>query len=215
SMISFAPTLWCQSSPHVQSLSPRIWSSPHSTKKLGFPGRRESIGEQRDFAFIVVRPATSWWTVRLQWAATSHNCLALVDSGAEGNFMDIDLALRLHIPIFPLTHKIFVNALNGQTLPDITHTTGQVTLITSGNHSEKITLLLTSSALTPIVLGHPWLVHHNPWVDWGHNSNESVNLSNVPKEYLDLKEVFSKSRATSLPPHRPYDCAPVHYRSSA
>ncbi|XP_016115469.1 tripartite motif-containing protein 16-like [Sinocyclocheilus grahami] len=34
-----------------------------------------------------------------------------------------------------------------------------------------------------------------------------VNLSNVPEEYLDLKEVFSKSRAASLPPHRPYDCA--------
>ncbi len=33
------------------------------------------------------------------------------------------------------------------------------------------------------------------------------NLSNVPEEYLDLKEVFSKSRAASLPPHRPYDCA--------
>ncbi len=37
--------------------------------------------------------------------------------------------------------------------------------------------------------------------------NEPVKLSNVPKEYLDLKEVFSKSRAASLPPHRPYDCA--------
>ncbi len=37
--------------------------------------------------------------------------------------------------------------------------------------------------------------------------NEPVYLSNVPKEYLDLKEVFSKSRAASLPPHRPYDCA--------
>ncbi len=33
------------------------------------------------------------------------------------------------------------------------------------------------------------------------------SLSNVPEEYLDLKEVFSKSRAASLPPHRPYDCA--------
>lgn len=31
-------------------------------------------------------------------------------------------------------------------------------------------------------------------------------LSRVPPEYADLKEVFSKSRATSLPPHRPYDC---------
>ncbi len=36
---------------------------------------------------------------------------------------------------------------------------------------------------------------------------EAGDLSNVPTEYLDLKEVFSKSRAASLPPHRPYDCA--------
>ncbi|KAL0161239.1 hypothetical protein M9458_044964, partial [Cirrhinus mrigala] len=177
--------------------------------------------------------SSTLFLVRLQWTAAFHNCLALVDSGAEGNFMDFDLAHRLHIPVVPLTHKITVNALNGQALPDITHTTGPVTLVTSGNHSESITLLLTPSPLAPIVLGHPWLVQHNPRVDWGHNSvsawsdscyasclvtacssvscsllqNESVNLSNVPEEYRDLKEVFSKSRAASLPPHHPYDCA--------
>lgn len=36
---------------------------------------------------------------------------------------------------------------------------------------------------------------------------EYPDLSAVPAEYLDLKSVFSKSRATTLPPHRPYDCA--------
>ncbi len=36
---------------------------------------------------------------------------------------------------------------------------------------------------------------------------EALDLSNVPAEYRDLREVFSKSRAASLPPHRPYDCA--------
>lgn len=30
---------------------------------------------------------------------------------------------------------------------------------------------------------------------------------NIPSEYMDFSEVFSKARATSLPPHRPYDCA--------
>ncbi|CAM4315278.1 unnamed protein product [Leuciscus chuanchicus] len=30
---------------------------------------------------------------------------------------------------------------------------------------------------------------------------------NLPEEYQDLREVFSESRAASLPPHRPYDCA--------
>lgn len=36
---------------------------------------------------------------------------------------------------------------------------------------------------------------------------EFPNLSKVPEVYLDLRTVFSKSRATSLPPHRPYDCS--------
>lgn len=29
---------------------------------------------------------------------------------------------------------------------------------------------------------------------------------NIPPVYSDLAEVFSKQRATTLPPHRPYDC---------
>ncbi len=33
------------------------------------------------------------------------------------------------------------------------------------------------------------------------------DLTGVPAEYCDLRAVFSKSRATSLPPHRLYDCA--------
>ena len=39
------------------------------------------------------------------------------------------------------------------------------------------------------------------------SKEEVLNLKKVPAEYLDLKEVFCKSRATCLPPHRPYDCA--------
>ncbi len=74
---------------------------------------------------------------------------------------------------------------------------------------------------------------HNPHLNWSQNSilswsegchaacllsacpsvscsvfqDEHMDLSNVPSEYLDLKGVFSKSRAASLPPHCPYDCA--------
>ncbi len=36
---------------------------------------------------------------------------------------------------------------------------------------------------------------------------EPGDLSGVPEEYHDLRAVFSRSRATSLPPHRPYDCS--------
>uniref|UniRef100_A0A8C1EY99 Gypsy retrotransposon integrase-like protein 1 n=1 Tax=Cyprinus carpio carpio TaxID=630221 RepID=A0A8C1EY99_CYPCA len=171
--------------------------------------------------------------VRLRWAAQTHHCQALLDSGAEGNFLDSTLAHRLHIPLRPLPHHITVHALNGQKLPVISHVTEDITLITSGNHSETISFHILDSPLAPIVLGPPWLLLHNPKVDWSSNTiltwcqgchesclvsacpsvsmsvlqEEAVDLSNVPAEYLHLKEVFSKSRAASLPPHRPYDCA--------
>ncbi|XP_042592110.1 uncharacterized protein LOC122139363 [Cyprinus carpio] len=44
------------------------------------------------------------------------------------------------------------------------------------------------------------ITHLTPPVD-------EADLSGVPEEYRDLRLVFSKSRAVSLPPHRPYDCA--------
>ncbi len=236
-------------------------ANPCRWGELGFPGRRENIGGGEVCAFTAgllssgvsrkrasptadlrllsggislnKTSANTLLPVRLQWAARSQECKALVDSGAEGNFLDFSFARHLHIPIITLDHRIVVKALNGQSLPPVTHSTTPVTLITSGNHTERIIFFLTDSPLAPVVLGHPWLTKHNPRIDWGQSSvaawsescyasclvsacspvscsplqDEAVNLSNVPAEYHDLKEVFSKSRAASLPPHRPYDCA--------
>ncbi|KAI2646233.1 Transposon Tf2-6 polyprotein [Labeo rohita] len=170
---------------------------------------------------------------QLRWQNYDHHCTALLDSGAEGNFMDYSFALRNHVPLSPLTNTIAVSAFNGQILPKITLTTDPITLTVSGNHSESIPFYILDSPHAPVVLGHPWLVKHNPRIDWQlksvsewsikcHESclvsacpsvstsmfqEKAVDLCNVPVEYLDLKEVFSKSRAASLPPHHPYDCA--------
>ncbi len=171
--------------------------------------------------------------VKLKLHSLVYDCEALVDSGAEGNFLDINIAHSLKIPTVALSQSISVVALNGQPLPSITHTTVSLRLITSGNHSENIDFLLTETPSAPVVLGHPWLELHNPHINWRMNSvfawseychascllsacssvscsvfqDEQADLSNVPCEYLDLKGVFSNSRAASLPPHRPYDCA--------
>ena len=36
-------------------------------------------------------------------------------------------------------------------------------------------------------------------------SDENPDLSQIPKEYHDFADVFSKAKAYKLPPHRPYD----------
>lgn len=92
--------------------------------------------------------------------------------------------------------------------------------------------MVINSPLEPLILGIPWLAQHNPQIHWGSGKilswgttclsslksavvpsepQESLetdfpDISKVPSCYLDLKEVFNKARATSLPPHRPYDC---------
>ncbi len=57
--------------------------------------------------------------------------------------------------------------------------------------SAQSTDVLTIPKLKPVSSGVPVL---------------PPELSRVPSEYADLCEVFSKTRAASLPPHRPYDC---------
>ncbi len=108
--------------------------------------------------------------VSVKYQDTIHSCSALIDSGAEGNFLDISVEVQWGIPAIPLPSPISVRSLNGLLLSSITHSTPSVSLVVSGNHREVIELYLLDSPGAPVVLGHPWLVQHNPHVDWSGNS---------------------------------------------
>lgn len=170
----------------------------------------------------------------LWWGDQQLEVGALVDSGAEENFIDASLVKQWNLPTESMEKPLVANALTGVRLAQITHTTVPVSLTLSGNHHEQLRFLVINAPHVPIVLGHPWLVKHNPHIDWVgkcvmgwspfcHSNcllqaqtlskpvpdvpEEFPDLSSVPPEYMDLKPVFSKSKASSLPPHRPYDCA--------
>ena len=96
----------------------------------------------------------------------SLSLLALIDSGAEDNLLDTQLAQQLGCAVEPLENPIPALALNGEVFTTITHKTSPVAMTVSGNHHEKLTFHLLSSPHTPIVLGHPWLKMHNPHIDW-------------------------------------------------
>lgn len=161
-----------------------------------------------------------------------HTLAALVDSGAEANIMDVELARQLGLGCQHLSPPVPVRALDGHQLGTVTHTTSSVTMELSGNHQESISFHLLNSPAQPIILGYPWLIRHNPQLDWrsgtirewGEDCHQTCfkratlpinskatcpapDTAGVPACYLHLKEVFSKTKATSLPPHRSYDCA--------
>ncbi len=116
-------------------------------------------------------------SVVLRWAGITVNGLALIDSGAEGSFIDERWAMEQGIPLLDLNDTTTVFALDGRALSTVRRSTCPLSLTVSGNHRETISFFVFQSPYTPIVLGHPWLTQHNPQIDWVKGSVHSWNLS--------------------------------------
>ncbi|KAK3523680.1 hypothetical protein QTP70_008614 [Hemibagrus guttatus] len=127
-----------------------------------------------------------------------------------------------------------VNAVNNKPIGDgIRHQTLSMQLQVGLFHRETITFYVIDSPRHEIILGYPWLSVHNPVISWyqgeithwspfcfshclGNTVIKSCLTTSVespeckpviiPSCYI-LQEVFSKAKATQLPPHRPWDCA--------
>ncbi len=137
--------------------------------------------------------------------------------------MDIAMALRLQVPVNPLSCPLEIIALDGRSIApgSVTEITNPLTVSVS-HHLESMGFYLISSPELPLIQGHPWLTRHNPhikWLSWEvlswlslcQNSFlkspriipediKSIDLSRVPSEYHHLQSVFCKERATVLPP---------------
>lgn len=101
-------------------------------------------------------------------------------------------------------------------------------------HKERIQFYILPTSHTPLILGLPWLRLHNPQISWREGqvvkwsthcqqnclslvkpipvcfvslSPARESILDLPEEYADLTEAFSKEQANTLPPHRKYDCA--------
>ncbi|KAK3561514.1 hypothetical protein QTP86_006170 [Hemibagrus guttatus] len=122
----------------------------------------------------------------------SFDFTALIDSGSALNLIHQDLIKTFNIPIQPCNPPLKVNAVNNKPIGDgIRHQTLPMQLQVGLFHRETITSYVIDSPCHEIILGYPWLSVHDPVISW----------------YQDLQEVFSKAKATQLPPHRPWDCA--------
>ena len=140
----------------------------------------------------------------------------------------------LGIPTVLLAKPLRPCALTGIQLEEVHLAMTPVKILISGNHQEELVLLVMRSPRVPLVLGRPWMRKHNPQVDWSQGlitgwspdchttslqsaaqpfsstqptTTAPPDLSSIPAEYHDLGEVFSRSCATSLPPHHSYDYA--------
>ncbi|XP_056602384.1 uncharacterized protein LOC130419568 [Triplophysa dalaica] len=85
----------------------------------------------------------------LEFQGSSHSGLALLDSGAEGNFIDRETARRWNIPSVPLSTPVPARSLGGALLFTITHCTPCLPcgLFTPSSHSRFTYLLRGLSAV--------------------------------------------------------------------
>ncbi|KAI5116705.1 hypothetical protein M0805_009206 [Coniferiporia weirii] len=125
---------------------------------------------------------------------------ALIDSGAEGKFIDAKFIIKHWIPTKPLTHPIQVRNVDGTPNQHGTITQFTWRLIKIGGQSITTTFLITSLGKEDVILGLPWLKRHNPAIDWTAGTisiNKVTTATTLAKEHvkptLPLK--------TMIPPH--------------
>ncbi|KAL0150433.1 hypothetical protein M9458_054260 [Cirrhinus mrigala] len=164
------------------------------------------------------------------------NTIALIDSGAAGNFMDLDFAKAHDLTLKPCSSLLSVAALDGRPLGAgrVQYITSDLQFTTGFLHTENLSFYLIQAPCHPIILGLPWLKQHEPQISWSEGeitqwsdgcfpqcfpalNHETVDMAavtidspiaeNIPSVYHDLAEAFSKTQATQLPPHRTSDCA--------
>ncbi|KAL0180477.1 hypothetical protein M9458_022883 [Cirrhinus mrigala] len=174
--------------------------------------------------------------VTITLADKQISTIALIDSGAAGNFMDLDFAKAHDLTLKPCSSLLSVAALDGRPLGAgrVQYTTSDLQLTTGFLHTETINFYLIQAPCHPVILGLPWLKLHEPQISWSEGeitqwsdgcfpqcfptlnlktfNGASVTVDspiadNIPSVYHDLAEAFSKTQATQLPPHRTSDCA--------
>lgn len=160
---------------------------------------------------------------------------AMIDSGAALNLISKNIIEKYNLPTQPCTPPIKIKGIDDALIGEgISQQTQTLTLNVGLFHQESITLYVVNSSRHEVILGHPWLSIHDPNISWHHGeliqwsmfcinhcfnlrlqpclttsieSPETIKAVNIPFCYNDLYEIFSKTKATHLPHHRPWDCA--------
>lgn len=160
----------------------------------------------------------------------------LIDSRVAGNFMDHNTIMKLSITMQPLQHPLKICAIDGGPIEDrpailcIKHLLLHVRTL----HQEHISFHITITVKHPLILGFPWMHLHDPQIlsyekeimTWSFHCHkhclqlphlilasttverpEAQYQIDIPTEYHEFQEVFSKAKASGLRHHRTYDYA--------
>jgi hypothetical protein len=148
-------------------------SSTPTPPRIRFSGTRWQRKQVQTLAvqpILVVKTDRSSLEVDTNLEATStghrHQVKALIDSGAKFQFLNINFIRDNAIPSIELPQLIPVYNVNGteNQAGAITHVVDALLFLR--NHSERTLFAVTNLGDQQMLLGHDWLVNHNPEIDW-------------------------------------------------
>jgi len=132
--------------------------------------------------------------VRIQSPRTGSSCagVALLDSGATGMFMDPSYAEQNKIEVRTLPNPIPVYNVDGS-LNEMGSIREEADVILRiGDHSERVVFSIIKLGKTKMIIGHTWLHHHNPEVDW---KTGNVTLTRCPTDCrVHIRKIRSVER---------------------
>ncbi|KAI5115969.1 hypothetical protein M0805_001133 [Coniferiporia weirii] len=125
---------------------------------------------------------------------------ALIDSGAEGKFIDAKFVIKYCIPTKLLQQPILVQNVDGTPNQHGTITRYTWRLIKISGRSITTTFLVTSLGKEDVILGLPWLKHHNPAINWAAGTisiNKITTATTLAREHVKPTLALE----SMIPPH--------------
>jgi len=101
----------------------------------------------------------------IQYYAKDNPVTALLDSGADSNFISRETVERLNIKSTTLEDPIPLRLADGELTVAIEQVTIPVNLVL-GDLKHELRFYVTSLGSFDVILGHSWLYSYNPTIDW-------------------------------------------------
>ena len=149
---------------------------------------------QLDVPMIVTNPETG----------ISHDVKGLLDTGCTGSCIHRDLVRRAGLTMTPFAQPVAVYNADGTTNIGGSITHYVLVDIQIGDHLERLQLLVTDLGKSDLFLGHEWIEHHNPSIDWQKKLIEFSRCPStcqhafVPGEKLFMLNIPSYIRSRSV-----------------
>jgi len=125
--------------------------------------------------------------------------VAMIDSGATGNFMSQKVFDKLGIDGIQKKKAEPIMSLNDQEMTaPVTTESGNLTM-TIGDHIETINFDITELGPLDIVLGMPWFREHNPEIDWENKRIKHLKCTHwVKAGWTPDRETIPRINGTEL-----------------